>query len=55
MGLKSDFAGHANSHHDNVYAFVQYCGYLSEYHPHALDGQEDHFYNNICAQSTDSF
>ena len=28
MGLKVDFAGHDNSHHHNLYAFPQMCGYL---------------------------
>jgi hypothetical protein len=55
MGLKCDFAGHDNSHHDNVYPYVQVCGYLSEYHPHAYDGHEAKFYNNICSQFEESY
>ena len=55
MGLKSDFAGHSNSHHHNVYAYPEMCGYLSEYHPHALDGYEDHFFSNFCAQYHTSY
>lgn len=31
MGMKCDFGGHDNSHHHNVYLFVQMGGYLSEY------------------------
>jgi len=52
-GLKVDFAGHDNSHHDNVYLYPQMCGYLSEYHPHALDGHEARFFNNVCAMTND--
>jgi hypothetical protein len=48
-----DFAGHDNSHHDNLYAFPQMCGYLSEYHPHAYDGHEARFYSNVCAMTND--
>jgi hypothetical protein len=53
MGLKVDFAGHDNSHHHNLYAFPQMCGYLSEYHPHSFDGHEASFYSNICAMTND--
>lgn len=55
MGLKVDFAGHDNVHHHNLYAYVQMCGYLSEYHPHALDGHEAQFYSNICAQFEEAY
>ena len=53
QGLKVDFAGHDNSHHDNVYLYPQMCGYLSEYHPHALDGHQASFFNNVCAMTND--
>ena len=55
MALKADFAGYANSHHDSVYPYVQMCAYLSEYHPHAFDGEEARFFNNICSQFEESY
>ena len=55
MAQKCDFAGYANSNHDNVFPYVQVCSYLSEYHPHAFNGEEAKFYNNICSQFEESY
>ena len=45
-GMKNDFNGHDNHHHDNLYAFISkgvgVCG--------ALTGHEDKFYNNKVVQ-----
>lgn len=41
-GMKNDFGGHDNHHHDNVYAYVgRGYGICSQ-----LEGHEDYFYNN---------
>merc|ERR1712196_63035 len=43
-GMKNDFGGHDNYHHDNIYAYVgQAIGF---YDAPMLDGHEDKFYNN---------
>merc|ERR1711998_235747 len=43
-GMKNDFGGHDNYHHDNVYAYVgQAIGF---YDAPMVDGHEDKFYNN---------
>eukprot|EP00039_Didymoeca_costata_P030353 m.29160 g.29160 ORF g.29160 m.29160 type:complete len:811 (+) comp8070_c0_seq1:36-2468(+) len=44
-GLKSDFEGHDNRHHNNLYAFVNgNCFGIGSFKP----GHEDGFYNNTC-------
>eukprot|EP00928_Gymnodinium_smaydae_P031890 TRINITY_DN23259_c0_g1_i1.p1 TRINITY_DN23259_c0_g1~~TRINITY_DN23259_c0_g1_i1.p1 ORF type:complete len:828 (+),score=100.29 TRINITY_DN23259_c0_g1_i1:55-2538(+) len=44
-GLKSDFAGHDNWHHNNVYAFLKNtCLGVGSF----LPGHEDAFFNNTC-------
>lgn len=55
MGMKCDFGGHDNSHHHNLYLYVQMGAYLSEYHPHALDGHESKFYSNVVAQQHEDY
>eukprot|EP01116_Phalansterium_solitarium_P023012 TRINITY_DN785_c0_g1_i1.p1 TRINITY_DN785_c0_g1~~TRINITY_DN785_c0_g1_i1.p1 ORF type:complete len:881 (-),score=338.00 TRINITY_DN785_c0_g1_i1:265-2871(-) len=48
-GMKNDYGGHDNHHHDNVYAFVgQGFGICSQ-----LDGHEDFFYSNTVVQTRD--
>lgn len=48
-GLKSDFGGHDNVHHDNVYAFVgQGFGICQQ-----LKGHPDKFYSNHVIQNGD--
>ena len=48
-GMKNDFDGHDNHHHDNVYAYVGrgfgICG--------QLEGHEDMFYNNYVVMNGD--
>jgi len=48
-GMKNDFNGHDNHHHDNLYAYISkgmaVCGNLA--------GHEDKFYNNKVIQTSD--
>jgi len=41
-GMKSDFGGHDNHHHDNIYSYIGTGFSLSP----QLNGHEDYFYNN---------
>jgi len=44
-GLKSDFEGHDNIHHNNIYAYVSgSCFGIGSF----KQGHEDGFYNNTC-------
>merc|ERR1719461_1498421 len=43
-GMKNDFGGHDNYHHDNIYAYVGQA--IGLYDAPMLDGHEDKFYNN---------
>lgn len=45
-GLKNDFGGHSNHHHDNLY--VQTSGGCMSDGTSQLQGSEDRFYNNKC-------
>ena len=48
-GMKSDFGGHDNVHHDNVYAYVgKGFGICNQ-----LKGHPDQFYNNHVIQDND--
>lgn len=50
-GLKSDFSGHDNRHHDNLYAFVNGdCMGVGSF----LPGHEDEFSRNKCILQTDA-
>ena len=49
-GMKSDFDGHDNHHHDNVYAYVGE-GYGINHD--VLPGHQDHFYNNYVVMNGD--
>ena len=52
-GMKNDFGGHDNYHHDNVYAWVgQAIGF---YDAPMLDGHQDKFYNNKVAMTGTNF
>jgi len=42
--MKNDFGGHDNSHHDNIYAYVDQA--LGLYDCPMLTGHEDSFFNN---------
>jgi len=48
-GMKSDFGGHDNHHHDNIYGFVGTGFSLSD----QLAGHEDYFYKNKIIMSGD--
>ena len=50
-GLKSDYSGHDNHAHDNVYAFVT-IGWGTSQHPPTA-GHEDYFVNNHVILSAD--
>jgi hypothetical protein len=47
--MKSDFGGHDNIHHDNVYAFIGRGFSICN----QLEGHEDSFYNNVVVQTSD--
>lgn len=52
-GMKNDFGGHDNYHHDNIYAYVgQAIGF---YDAPMLDGHEDKFYNNKVVMTGNNF
>ena len=49
-GLKNDFGGHDNDHHDNIYAFAGKCmGDGST----QLPAHVDYFYDNKCILNSD--
>lgn len=48
-GMKNDFGGHDNDHHDNIYAYVgKGFGICSQ-----LEGHVDYFYNNTVVMTGD--
>jgi hypothetical protein len=52
-GMKNDFGGHDNYHHDNIYGWVgQAIGF---YDAPMLDGHEDKFYNNQVVMTGTNF
>eukprot|EP01043_Picozoa_sp_COSAG02_P003105 COSAG02_NODE_74_length_41878_cov_9.737954_16_plen_93_part_00 len=47
-GLKSDFGGHDNKHHQNIYAYVSVC-FGAPMPFRYFHGFNDAFVNNTCA------
>jgi len=47
-GLKSDFGGHDNVHHHNVYAYVAQSCMMAVVPGSFVPGHEDRFFNNTC-------
>jgi len=47
--MKSDFDGHDNVHHDNIYGYIGRGFSICD----QRDGHEDYFYNNYVVQTND--
>merc|ERR1712232_717855 len=52
-GMKNDFGGHDNYHHDNIYAYVGQA--IGLYDAPMLDGHEDKFYQNKIVMTGTNF